>query len=198
MKKGILESNVFSMILVVVAMGLVLFFVVNKTRGDTGRAQEENGPKVFVEKLEAYSESLAVGESVEKKILGFDKVNEPTWFLVVFGKDDAGAPESRECILKSCVCVCENDCAEKPICRSVSVPDIELNYYSIEVIPPTFVGGPGGIGGGMDDPGSKIEHKLPLPNKMLKLDISKTDEGVKINYYSEEYLSQYGKNEPTG
>jgi hypothetical protein len=177
-KKALLVTNTLSIIIAVIGIMLIFYGAYklydNVVNSDNKSAQE------LLDIIEAKTNALETEEPFEFAIRGFNE----EWYLTGWGKEDSDRPE--KCFFDSCVCVCTGeDCQTKGICLPIDQSEVKI--LSFDVVKSQAEGSAGG---------SYVEtipeKQIKLPKTLFQIEITKTEDSLKIFQFSDLYKQNEG------
>jgi hypothetical protein len=123
-------SELLSVIIAVVGLALIAFGVF-KLYQLTVDSEEKNARETL-DRIIGKVEALDSGEESELILQGFE--SKKTWYIVGWGKNDAGRPD--KCFFESCICVCHSPstfgdfkmtCQDSGMCEDVKIERVVVN-----------------------------------------------------------------------
>jgi len=175
--KLVLGAIVFLLILGVVVYGFNLL----------SQGQDQRNAKKALDVLEAKSNSLENGMNTTAKLQGPCKGNTCNWFVTGWSKADNNVPE--QCLLKTCICVCEgsyDDSSRKTTCEKSQVcAEIKAQGISIagDVSVPVYNTGTPSVAPSMPanlPTGSQTLPVIKFQTNLIEISISKVNDIIQL------------------
>jgi len=176
-KKAIVLENTLSVIIAVIGLLLLIYsayYLYNKLTNNIETESAKEVANLIEKKINALPDNQAANITIRG-------VNGDDWYLIGFNVNNPNRPN--KCFLNSCLCVCKGDlmtlpeyqgkiCQDTGFCRKTD-RNITTNNFEIGDQVIVFKLFP--------------KSNIPLPLKLIELNIDKKENLLNITFYSKSY-----------